>query len=691
MRVIYQNEVANCGYACLAMALTLFGRTTEVRELNELRPVSANGSRLSDLYDMAVEFGLSVSALQFEAADIGDIPKGSIVHFDGSHFVTFESAGRRHVNIIDPAMGRRRLSFDAFLKNTSGYLLAFRPMPTLQQIKEKSAEWAAIKSIFLLNPELKSQLFKIMFVSIGLQFAVLTSPYLGSLVLDNVVAEDNLPLMSVLVFTFGSIFAVATLSNFVQTYLTEAVHQRVHNNSTEALLRKLLQNRFSYFEKRHVGDLFARFQAQIALIDFVTRSTVGFCINLFVGSLTLILMVFQNPLMTAIALAIFSLYVAVSAALHPRMMESGRQEMEASARCDDALIETIRAAALVKLAQKEHQRVNHHMGLFQKLMNDSFRVRNLNNINDVLLKMISYADSLIIMSISVLLMVNGKLTIGGFYSFLMLQALMSSHLSGVLRAFREFKLLRVPVSRINDILDQQEEVYAAAGVMGHVDETLRFDCITLDNVGFQYGVSDQPVLREVDLVIRRGDKIAIVGPSGAGKSTLFKLISAIEPCTQGSVSLNGISYANLAVDEIRQHMAHMRQGDIILNGTITDNVSMFAAGADSRLVNDLLKKVGLYEHVMRLPMRTATPVSDSIANISAGQKQRLLLARALYQDRELMLFDEPTSNLDRDSAEMIGRLLRESGKTIVVITHDQELAGNFSRRYRIDGGRLASL
>jgi ATP-binding cassette subfamily B protein RaxB len=691
MHVIYQDEVSNCGYACLAMALTHLGRATEIRELNALRPVSANGIRLSDLYDVAVDFGLSVSALQFEQQDIGDIAKGSIVHFNGSHFVIFESVSRGYVSIIDPAVGRRRLPIDTFIKNASGYLLAFRPTPTLQKIKAKSVEWAALKSIVALNSELRPQLFKILFVAIGVQFAVLTSPYFGSLVLDNVVAENNMPLLGLLVFTFGSIFAVATLSNFVQNYLTEAVHQRVHSNCTDALLRKLLRNRFSYFEKRHVGDLFARFEAQVELVNFITRSTVSFSINLFVGIAALILMLLQSPLMTGVALGIFSLYVTVSVLLYPMMMESGRQESEASARCDDALIETIRAAALIKLAQKEHQRINHYMALFQTLMNDSFRVRSLANIRDVILQSVGYADSLLIMSISVILMLDGQLSTGGFYSFLMLQTLMSSNLSGALKTAFEFKMLRVPVMRFNDILTHDEETYCADGTLLGAEEIRQFDCIALNNVGFRYGVSDHPVLCDVDLTIRRGDKIAIVGPSGAGKSTLFKLISATEPCTQGAISLNGVNYGNLAVDEIRRHMAHMRQGDIILNGTIADNVSMFASHADGQRINQLLKEVGLYDHVMQLPLRTATPVSDTIANISAGQKQRLLLARALYQDRALMLFDEPTSNLDHDSAQAICDLLRQSDRTIIVITHDQALADTFERRFRIDGGRLVPL
>jgi ATP-binding cassette subfamily B protein RaxB len=159
----------------------------------------------------------------------------------------------------------------------------------------------------------------------------------------------------------------------------------------------------------------------------------------------------------------------------------------------------------------------------------------------------------------------------------------------------------------------------------------------------------------------------------------------------GRVTLNGIDYATLAVDEVRQHMSNMRQGDIVLNGTIADNVSLLAAEPDERRVRELLGLVGLLDDVMKLPMRTRTIVSDALANISAGQRQRLLLARALYQDRELLLLDEPTSNLDDALAITIGRHLAGLRKTVVVITHDTALASLFETRYQLLDGALVKL
>jgi ATP-binding cassette subfamily B protein RaxB len=196
------------------------------------------------------------------------------------------------------------------------------------------------------------------------------------------------------------------------------------------------------------------------------------------------------------------------------------------------------------------------------------------------------------------------------------------------------------------------------------------------------------VLMRANITIRKGDKIVITGPSGSGKSTLFKLLAAAEPIQEGEITLNGIAWPNLTVDEIRRHAVHMRQGDLILHGSIADNISLFAGSADEARIHALLDEVGLLADVMRLPMRTRTIVSDTIANISAGQRQRLLLARALYQQRELLLLDEPTSNLDPASVQRVVALLQRLNRTVVVITHDMSLAAAFDTCYRLVDGEL---
>ncbi|CAG4905168.1 peptidase domain-containing ABC transporter [Paraburkholderia gardini] len=688
MRAIYQNEVAECGYACLAMVLSHFGRATEVRELQAFSPISSNGLSLMDLYDVAVEFGLAVQAYRFGTSDLPTVKRGSILHFGGAHFVVFEKCGRGYVQVIDPASGRRRISMETFIASVSGYLLECAPTPSMPRVRSRSHVPAALARVRALNPQLKAQIAKVMFVALGSQFAILAMPYLGNLVLDDVVAADNLNLLNILIVTFSAIFVTGALSHFVQTYLVELLHGFVQMNMTEGILAHLLRNPVSYFEKRHVGDLFARVKAQDEISIFATRTLISLGINLVVGVLALALMLVQSPQLTAIALVIFAFYVMVSYALFAGMRDTHALVLEESARCDDTLIETIRAASLIKLSQGETRRTAMFMAKYRAYVAALVHGGRLASARDAILKLVNYADMIAITWFAARLMLGGAISVGVFYSFLIYKSLLSERLAASINALFEYFMLSVPVARVGDIVDCEGERYTPASDVHRTVEVRTFGQIDVRDVTFRYGVSDQPVLKGANLTINKGDKIVIIGSSGSGKSTLFKLLAAAEQLQEGQITLNGIAWPNLTVDEIRRHAVHMRQGDLILHGSIAENISLFAGNADEARIHALLDDVGLLADVMRLPMRTRTVISDTIANISAGQRQRLLLARALYQPRELLLLDEPTSNLDPVSVQHIVALLQRLDRTIVVITHDMSLASAFDVRYRLVDGVL---
>ncbi|QGZ61393.1 peptidase domain-containing ABC transporter [Paraburkholderia acidisoli] len=686
MRVIYQNEVAECGYACLAMVLAHFGRATEVRELSAFRPISANGLTLMDLYDVAIDFGLDVQAFRFEPAQVTQIKRGSIVHFGGAHFIVIERCTRNYVKLIDPAVGRRRIAMDVFLANVSGYLIECAPTAALPRIKKPMRVPAALARLRQLNPQMHGQVAKILFVALGSQFAILAQPYLGAFVLDNVVAEDNLNLLNVLVLTFAGIFAIGAISQYVQGTLVELLHALVSVNARQGLLAHLLRVPIAYFEKRHVGDVFARVKAQDEVNGFATRAAVSFYIDVAVGLLAALLMFVQSAQLSFVVLGVFALYLLVSGAMFASMWEIHARVFQEAARCDDALIETVRSASLIKLSQGETRRVARYMEQFRAYASVALRSNRLSATRDAVLKLIGYAETLLVAWLAARLMLGGAISVGVFYSFMIYKTLFSERFAHAINTGFSYFMLSVPVARVDDIAQTEAERYTPLADMHKTVEVRRFERISVRGVTFAYGVSDQPVLKHASMEIARGDKIVITGPSGAGKSTLFKLLAAAEAPQAGELRLNGIAWPNLSVDEIRRHATHMRQGDIILYGSIADNVSLFEGNADEARIHALLEAVGLLDDVMRLPMRTRTMISDSAANISAGQRQRLLLARALYQPRELLLLDEPTSNLDPVAVRQIAALLRGLDRTVVVITHDTAMAEGFDRHYRLVDG-----
>ncbi len=691
MRVIYQNEVAECGYACLAMVLTELGRATEVREISAFRPISSHGLSMMDLYDVGLEFGLSVEAYRFDRNDLAQIKPGSILHVGGAHFVVFEKLGRGYMRVIDPATGRRRVSLDTLLATMSGYLLECAPTPQLQRIRARSRIPVALERVRAWNPQLRGSIAKLMFVALASQFAILAMPYLGWLMLDDVVGTDNFSLINTLALTFAGIFSIGAFGQFARGYLTELAYQGVRVNATEGLLSHLLRNPMSYFEKRNAGDLFARIKAQDDINAHAVRTRISLSIDLAVGLLALALMMMQSPRLATLALLAMLFHAAVSLALFARMRDTRLRVMEESSRCNETLIETIRAAALIKLSSGETRRTAVFMSKFKSQAAAALQESHLLAKRDMVLRLIGYGELLVITWLAASMLLRGSLSVGVFYAFMIYKSLASERFARAVNAVFAYFMLDAPAARVDDIMSSEQERYTPMADRQKAVEVSSFESIAMRHVSFRYGISDSVVLADANLEIRRGDKIVVTGPSGSGKSTLFKLLAAAEPLQDGDIMLNGIGWPNLTVDEIRRHVVHMRQGDIILRGSIADNVSLFTADADDERIRRVLEQVGLWSGVMRLPMRTRTLISDTVANISAGQRQRLLLARALYQPKDVLLLDEPTANLDAGSVAGIGELLRNLDRTVVVITHDLSLARAFERCYRlVDGALLPS-
>lgn len=686
MQVIYQNEVSECGYACLAMVLTHFGRATQVRELSAYRPISANGLSLMDLHDAAVDFGLEVRAFRFDASQVREIRRGSIIHFGGAHFVVFERATRSYVILLDPAAGRRRIAMHNFIACVSGYLIECAPTAALTRIKRRSRVPDALARLRELNPQLRGPFAKILFVAFGAQFAILAQPYFGSFVLDHVVAGDKFELLNVLALTFGTIFLAGALSQYRHGVLVELLYARMSVNATEGLFAHLLRVPIAYFEKRSMGDIFTRFKAQQEINGFASRQAVSFCIDVTVGLLAMLLMFVQNTELSIVVLVIFAVYIVVSGAIFISMRDAHACVLQEGARCDDALFETVRGASLIKLSQGETRRLARFMELFRTYASASFQSSRLCATRDAVLKLLMHVQTLAVTWFAAKLMLGGMLSVGAFYAFMIYQALFSERIASTINICFAYCMLSVPVARVDDIVACEPERHAALADVRKTVEVRAFERIGVRNVTFAYGVSDQPVLTGASIDIVRGDKIVITGPSGAGKSTLFKLLAALEAPQQGEITLNGIALRNLNVDEIRRHAVHMRQGDIVFHGSIADNISLFEDCPDEARMLALLEEVGLLDEVMRLPMRTRTIIGDSLANVSAGQRQRLLLARALYQRRELLLLDEPAAGLDPVAVRRISALLQRIERTVVVITHDVAMAEGFGKQYRLLNG-----
>lgn len=449
----------------------------------------------------------------------------------------------------------------------------------------------------------------------------------------------------------------------------------------------MLNNPLRFFEKRAPGDVFSRFIAwqggmlQKIELDNGLRSDWIICV-IAIG-----IMFWISPvlaLISAVGIVVMGL-ISVWAIFRDRWYT--QQLQLKSATLNDFFMETLQGVLTIKTAGLETQR----KAQFARLSHDLFtclqRQKVYQQVKEGLYQLTGSLEMVVFMLV-VLPLVHAKLiSLGDFFAYSFLRQIFTSYVTRIFYAVIRKSQLHVIDTRAQGLFTKHElSAPLFSPLSGEAVPRLAFE-----QVSFHYS-PQSPVLNAVDLILEPGDQLAIVGDSGAGKSTLLRLMAGLFSAQDGRILLNN-NEAN--AQQLASQVWLQSQEDILFNASVLQNITLFDpwySDSERGRVEALVNKMALGPVVQALPGGMEALIRESHSALSLGQRQRLMLARALYSTRPILLFDEPTANLDDDTAETVIAALcqhcREHGKTLIVVTHSAPILHHFSRVYRLNAGEL---
>jgi ATP-binding cassette, subfamily B, bacterial CvaB/MchF/RaxB len=286
---------------------------------------------------------------------------------------------------------------------------------------------------------------------------------------------------------------------------------------------------------------------------------------------------------------------------------------------------------------------------------------------------------------------DGKLSVGMLFAFLAYKETFAARVHGLIDKSVELKMLRLQGERLADIVLTAPENVAARGARSDATPSPPpSGCgIELRNVHFAYGDGEDEVLRGVSLKVEAGESVAIVGPSGGGKTTLLKLMLGIHAPTSGEVLVGGVPLQHVGLSAWRDQMGVVMQEEPLFSGSLADNISFFSPQPDMAWVQQCARVASVHEEIEAMPMGYHTLIGDMGTAISAGQKQRVLLARALYKRPQILLLDEATSALDIERERSVNQAVRQLALTRVIVAHRPETIAWAGRVIALHDGRVA--
>jgi len=692
--LILQSEIAECGLASIAMVASFHGHKLDMPALRKRFSANLKGMNLQQLIELGDSLGLASRALQCPIDEVNKLQTPCVLHWDLNHFVVLTQVSGKgkaaKFSVNDPAVGKRTLTVEEFSKHFTGICLELTPTGKFE-VKEERARMK-LTQLWSSMSGLKTGLCKLIALSLVLQLFALMTPYYMQWVVDEVLISFDKPLLMVLAIGFALIAVISVITNAVRSWLILRLSSLLNMQMGVNLLRHLLRLPMNYFESRHIGDIVSRFGSLAQIRERITTGFVETLVDGVMAITVLVLMLLYSVKLTAVVLAAIALYTLVRLALYRPLHQATEDMIQNSAKEQSNFLENIRGMQTIKLFGNESQRQGIWQNRYAEVINSEIRLGRLNISFDSFNKLLFGLENVLVIYFAAIMVMANTLSVGMVLAFIAYKGQLTDRFANLIEQIIQFKMMRLHLDRIADIaLTEQEANREGEAVFSNGENSEPKGQLTLENICFSYSDEQTAILNNVNLTLDAGDSIAITGPSGAGKTTLMKIMLGLLQPSSGKILLDGKDITRVGLKNYRKHIAAVMQDDTLLAGSIADNISFFDPQPNYLKIEQCAHLAAIHDDINNMTMGYNSLVGDMGSNLSGGQIQRLLLARALYQSPCVLFMDEATSHLDKDNEAKISEQIQHLPMTRIMIAHRKETINMAEQVYLLNNGILVNV
>ncbi|TAD72944.1 MAG: peptidase domain-containing ABC transporter [Sphingomonadales bacterium] len=663
IRPVLQAEAAECGLACLAMIASHHGHKVNIGGLRRHFPISMKGMTLGQIIQIAGHLDLSPRALRLELDQIEQLQLPAILHWDLNHFVVLESVGRKGVVILDPAGGRRHMSRKKVDRHFTGVALELTPTSDFQPVEARvtlrlSDMWGKLVNF-------RGAFIQVLVLSVLMQVTTLALPFFMQLTIDEAIGQSDVNLLLLLVAGFGLLHLVNLTIRALRSWVVLTLGQSITFQLGGNVFRHLLRLPVKFFESRHVGDLMSRLGSIKPIEEVLTQGLVNALVDALLGITTIIVMAMISVPLTLLVVFGTLLYLAIHLILYPALRRRTEEEIMANASEDTFVMETMRSVRAIKLHRNEAAREAGWRNRYADVITANYRSGIYHILQDYLEGAIANGQYLLIVLFGASAIVANEMSIGLLLAFLAYQSSFMASATSMFDHLEQWRLLGLHMERLADIVAERPEDIAPASPR----QPLGAPAISVQNLTYSYSKNEQPVFSDLSFEIPAGKMVAIVGASGCGKSTLMRAMLGLLAPNSGRILIDGKPLGPASMASWRDRIGAVMQDDQLLSGTIADNISFFEERPDYARIEEVAERARIHDTITNMSMRYQTLIGDMGSSLSAGQRQRILLARELYRSPDVLFLDEGTANLDHENEAAIADMLASLPTTRVVISH----------------------
>lgn len=695
-----QLDGKDCGPTCLKMVASYHGKRFSLEYLRDLCAISRKGVSLEGIVEGAEKIGIEATPIKMplypgEKHSFQLIPLPCIVHWNQDHFIVVYKATKSHIWISDPSSGKVRFSLDSFKRNwmgdgDTGIALILEPTsefhtPDFSKIDKTKYEY--------LFSYLKPYRKYIIQLGIGLILSSLfqlTVPFLTQSLVDIGIQNKNYNFIYLILAGQLMIFFGQTAVTVLQSWIILHVSTRINISLVSDFLVKLMKLPISFFDLKSTGDLIQRIGDHHRIENFLTSASLNIIFSIANFLIFSIVLLIYNSTIFFIFLSAALIYYGWIFIFLKKRREVDHEKFKEMSENQNILIEMIQGMQEIKLQNSEKRRRNKWKKVQARLFKADIRALSITLNQDTGAASINQAKDIFISFVTAINVINGNMTLGMMLAVQYIVGQLNAPLQSMVQFIRTTQDAKISLERLGEIHQNDNKGESQQFYTSNIPNKSSF---FIKDLCFRYNKLGEFVLKDMSFSIPHGKVTALVGASGSGKTTLIKLLLGFYQPTQGSISIGVMNLNDIKKNAWREKCGAVLQNSYIFTDTIANNISESEDGVDLEKLRKSVEIANINDYLDSLPMGFNTKLRNMGGDISQGQKQRLLIARAVYKNPEYLFFDEATNSLDATNERVITENLSRffQKKTVVIAAHRLSTVKNADQIVVLDDGKVIEI
>ena len=694
-----QPDAMDCGPTCLRIVAKFYGKSISLPKLRSLSETTREGSSLKNLADAAEKIGFKTIGVKIDFEKLQEAPLPVIVHWKQNHFVVVHKIKKGKVFISDPGHGLLEYSLPEFIANwigltanettEEGIVLLLEPTPRLHEdlTDEETANKQGFRFLFSYLFKYKKFLFQLILGLLAGSLIQLIFPFITQSVVDVGIQNQDLNFIYLLLFAQIALFIGRTSIDLIRGWILLHLSTRINISLVSDFFIKLMNLPIAYFDTKMTGDILQRINDHNRIEKLLTGTSLSVLFSMFNLLVFGGVLGYYNIKIFLVFLVGSVIYFAWVMIFLKRRKDLDYKRFSQVSEEQSKVIELINGMQEIKLHNAEKQKRWSWEFIQARLFKIEIKNLSLQQTQNIGAQFINEMKNIFITFLSASLVISGDLTLGMMLSISYIIGQLNSPINQLVGFVHSLQDTKISLERLGEIHNRDDEEIVGEQKITDIDIEQDME---LSNLSFRYTGAMNNVLNNLELTIPTNEITAIVGASGSGKTTLMKLMLKFYEPNEGNFKLGGQDVGNISQKAWRNACGVVMQEGYIFNDSIANNIAIGETIIDREKLQQAVKVANIQDYVNSLPLGYNTKIGMEGVGISTGQKQRILIARAVYKDPDILFFDEATSALDAHNEKVIMENLNEffKDKTVVIIAHRLSTVKNAHQIVVLNEGKI---